>query len=285
MLSYRHGFHAGNPADVFKHATLCLVLRALNRKEKAWFCLDTHAGAGSYDLHSAMARQNEEFQTGIGRLWSCEQPEAVLHPYLDTIRSYNAGRRVLRYYPGSPAIIRAWMRPQDRMTACELHGSEITQLKARLAGPGIQVMQEDGYGQMRACLPPLERRGFVFCDPPYELKNEVARLGKAAAEAYKRWPSGTFLYWYPVTDSASSQMMKRTFRRIGCEKLLMAEFYTEPAAGVRHMTGSGLMIINPPWPVNEELPLLLGALEQHLLMRRETNRPLWQMEDLSTMPL
>lgn len=263
MLSYRHGFHAGNHADVFKHYVLTLVVGSLLRKEKPFVFIDTHAGAGRYNLHSDMAAVNQEYETGIARLWQhAHAPESIQH-YLEAVHTTNPGAS-LRWYPGSPRIVRPYLRPQDRMALCELHPNDARLLSREFEGDRqVRVEQTNGYQALKAWLPPPERRGLVHIDPAYELKDERRRLLEAVAEAYRRWATGIYAIWYPIQDRATADEFLRRFARQGIQNVLVTELCVLPEEPFR-LTGSGMILINPPWQLDavlrETLPWLCQTL-------------------------
>ncbi|MBM4201202.1 MAG: 23S rRNA (adenine(2030)-N(6))-methyltransferase RlmJ [Gammaproteobacteria bacterium] len=264
MLSYRHGFHAGNGPDVFKHIVLAELIAALQRKDGPICYLDTHAGAGRYDLESAMARKNGEFRAGIGRVWGvADVPRGALR-YLDAVRALNEGDAV-RWYPGSPLLVRHLLRAQDRMVLCELHTTEIKVLGTVFAGDKqVGVHHLDGYQGLKAFLPPRERRGLVLCDPAFEVKDERERLIDAIRGAWLRWPTGVFAIWHPIQDRKATERLYRAFRESGIRKVLRAELCTTEADADRKLLGSGLLIINPPWKLDRELASALPWLWQAL---------------------
>jgi 23S rRNA (adenine2030-N6)-methyltransferase len=263
MLSYRHAFHAGIHADVFKHLVLTLLVRSLLHKEKPFFYLDTHAGAGRYHLNSEMARKNREYESGISRLWNVENPPEAVREYLAAVRTTNPGDD-LRVYPGSPRIVRPFLRERDRMALCELHPTDAKLLAAEFAcDRQVRVEHLDGYQGLKALLPPPERRGLVHIDPAYELKDERRRLLDAVKEGYKRWATGLFAVWYPIQDRATADDFLRRFKRLGLPKVLVAEFAVLPEEPFR-LNGSGMIIINPPWRLDEQLNSVLPWLWEKL---------------------
>ena len=263
MLSYRHAFHAGNHADVFKHLVLSLLLQSLMKKEKPFFVLDTHAGAGRYHLGSEMARKNREFAGGIKRLWGLPQVPEDMAPYLEAIRTTNPGSE-LRWYPGSPRILRHFLRPQDRLVLSELHPSEAREITREFAGDRqVRVETADAYQTLKALLPPMERRGLVHIDPAYELKDERRRVLEALAEAHRRWATGLFAVWYPIQDRATADDFLRRLARLGLPKVLVAEFCVLPEEAFR-LTGSGMILVNPPWQLDEQLNRVLPWLVERL---------------------
>jgi len=258
MLSYRHGFHAGNFADVHKHVVLVSLLQALKRKENPYCYLETHAGAGFYDLQGAFASKKREFEDGIGRLWGRDDLPSVVAGYVQTVRAANVSRgmpgHVLRYYPGSPWIARQYLRPQDRMVLMELHSSEAPEL-AREFGRSrrVQIEERDGYAGLKAHVPPIERRGLVLIDPAYERRNEFDLARAALVEGWQRWGSGTFALWYPVLTRPAIEQFHRAIAKSGIQKVLVCELVVRSTTVSNRLNGSGLVVINPPWKLDELL--------------------------------
>lgn len=264
MLSYRHGFHAGNFADVLKHAVLVHALRHIVQKPKPVYVLDTHAGAGSYDLTLPMAHKTGEFQAGIGRLLQVGgPPPPLLAPYLDLVRAANAPD-ALTCYPGSPALAAACLRPADRLELVELHPTDHAALdRGRPDGPRMRVMRGDGLAVLLARMPPPERRGVVLVDPSYELAGDPDAVVNAVNAAWRRFATGTFLLWYPVIERSRTEAMLTALARQG-RRLLRLELCLRPDRLGHGMTGAGMMVINPPWTLATEaaaaLPWLARAL-------------------------
>ncbi|RYU58184.1 23S rRNA (adenine(2030)-N(6))-methyltransferase RlmJ [Methylolobus aquaticus] len=268
MLSYRHGFHAGNAADVFKHVVLAELIAALQRKDGAFCYLDTHAGAGRYDLTSAMARKNAEFRQGIARVWGAADAPPAVRRYLEAVRAINDGDE-LRHYPGSPLLVRQWARPADRLVLCELHSTEIDVLRAQFTGDRqAGVHHLDAYQGLKAFLPPRERRGLVLCDPAFELKGERERVVDAIHAAWLRWPTGQYAIWHPIQDRKATERFYRTLQISGIRKVLRLELCTADAGTDRKLLGSGLLIINPPWQLDGELTTILPWLWSVLSPRK-----------------
>lgn len=264
MLSYRHGFHAGNFADVFKHVLLVQLVRALQRKDKPFCLFDTHAGAGRYDLGSATARKNREFADGVGRLWRQSALSSELDDYLEQVRALNPGGE-LRWYPGSPRIARDLLRPDDRLVLTELHPSEFPLLKAEFGGDRqVAVHHADGYTALKAFLPPLERRGLVLMDPAYEFKGEFERLAEAVRLIHHRWETGIVAIWYPILDRQPSLRFQQILRESGVPAILCAELGLYPYEGPPGLHGCGMVIINPPWKLDDTLNRLLPELLRRL---------------------
>jgi len=270
-MNYRHHFHAGNFADVLKHALLVRLVRALQRKEKGILYLDTHAGRGRYDLAAAAAgdslARRPEWPEGVGRLWARpqEQVAAELAEYLALVRDFDQRAGNLdgapRFYPGSPALVQRLARPVDRLVLCELHPAECAALRAEFAAlPRVSVQAEDGYAALRALLPPPERRALVLIDPPFEAADEFARLAVALAEGLRRFPSGTFTVWYPLTARAKVDDFLAAVRNLAPPPTLAVELEVAGAAAAIKLKGCGLLVINPPWQFEVEAGAIVRAL-------------------------
>lgn len=256
-MNYRHHFHAGNFADVVKHALLVQLVRGLQKKAKGFLYLDTHAGRGSYDLSAAekgdsLARK-PEWPEGIGRLWSTTELPAELSEYLSLVRDFdaaqgNSDRSHPRFYPGSPWIARLLARPQDRLTLCEKHPTECAALRDAFQLSPRTVMQEmDGYHALRAMLPPPERRALVLIDPPFEAQDEFAQIGAGLDEGIRRFPSGVFVVWYPLTERARVDAFFAEVFALKPPPTLAAELTVVGEHALVKMKGCGLVVINPPW--------------------------------------
>ncbi len=268
MLAYRHAFHAGNHADVLKHLVLVQVLRHMNRKEKPYWVIDTHAGAGGYPLHEASAQKNAEYADGIERLWNRKDAPEAVQDYLAQIRAFNTGGHLL-YYPGSPAIAHQLMRPQDKLRLFELHPTDHRVLDATFgAQPGVQVRCADGFVALKSLLPPQDRRAVVLLDPSYELKTDYAALRNTVSDALQRFAVGTYAVWYPVLQRRESHLLPQQLRRIAgqADWLDVRMQVREPDASGFGLLGSGMFLINPPWTLHatlrEVLPWLTGVLGQ-----------------------
>jgi 23S rRNA (adenine2030-N6)-methyltransferase len=257
-MNYRHAFHAGNFADVFKHAVLARIIVHLREKEQPFRVIDTHAGTGAYDLSAEEATRTGEWRDGIGRVMATNfTPEIrlLLAPYLDAVAALNGGRE-LRRYPGSPLIALALMRPQDRLVACELEPRASVAL-ARQFGRDrrARAVRVDGWVALKAYVPPKERRGAVLVDPPFEDKQEFVRLADAVRAAHRKWATGTYLLWYPIKDRIGPDELAS--RLGGIAKALRVEIGTgEPG----RLNGAGLIVINPPWRLPDELARLMPVL-------------------------
>lgn len=259
-MNYRHAYHAGNFADVMKHAVLALVISGLKRKDTPFFALDTHAGIGAYDLEAPQADKTGEYLNGIARVLDAPAPPAELEPYLSVVRSWNAGG-ALRRYPGSPELVRGLMRPQDRLALVELHPEDVETLRARFHGDRrVGVHHLDGYTAAKGLLPPDERRGLVLIDPPFEVRNEFDRLLAALRRARKLWPTGIYLVWYPIKGREPVDLFLQAIADQGGPEALAVELLLRPPADPFKLNGSGLLVINPPWLLRENLERVLPWL-------------------------
>jgi 23S rRNA (adenine2030-N6)-methyltransferase len=262
-VNYRHAFHAGSFADVFKHAVLCRILHYLREKPAPFRVIDTHAGAGFYDLTAPEASRGGEWHDGIERLLAATLPAAVaalLAPYLDVVAALNDHGR-LTVYPGSPAYTRAWLRAQDRLIACELQPDAARALAHHLRGdPRIKCLQIDGWTAWSAYVPPVERRGLVLVDPPFEQEHDFRRLADGLIAAHRKWATGVYALWYPVKGRTESDLLAKRLRRSGIGKILRAELIVSPLSDPTRLNGSGLILVNPPWKLENELAALLPAL-------------------------
>jgi 23S rRNA (adenine2030-N6)-methyltransferase len=271
-MNYRHAFHAGNFADVIKHIVLVRILLYLQEKQASFRVVDTHAGAGLYDLTSDEARRGGEWLTGIARVMQARFSETTLplvKPYLDIVRAFNT-KAELKAYPGSPLIARALLRPQDRLTACEVEPTARKRLiEALRRDTQARVVDLDGWTALPAFVPPNERRGLVLIDPPYEQKDEFERLAEVFAQAFAKWPTGSYLLWYPVksrrsTDNLARHVADVTSAGTPAGKCLRLEFSVAPQAAEAGLTSAGLLIVNPPWTLAGELKTILPELEKPL---------------------
>jgi 23S rRNA (adenine2030-N6)-methyltransferase len=271
-MNYRHAFHAGGFADVLKHIVLVRILSYLQEKPAPLRVIDTHAGAGIYDLAGEEAQRGGEWLTGIARLMQARLSESaapLVKPYLDIVRAFNP-QRDLRTYPGSPLIARALLRPQDRLTACEVEPNARKQLiNALRRDTQARVVDLDGWLALPAFVPPHERRGLVLVDPPFEAKDEFERLAAGFAQAFAKWPTGSFLLWYPVksrraADGLARQVAKNVAAATPAGSCLRLEFSVAPSAAGAGLTSAGLLIANPPWTLAGELKAILPELEKPL---------------------
>lgn len=268
-MNYRHQYHAGNFADVMKHVLLVQLLRALQLKEKGFLYLDTHAGRGRYDLAAAATGDSyariPEWPDGIGRLWHRDDLPGPIAEYVTLVREFD--RRALnpgpelRTYPGSPWIAQMVARPQDRRVLCEKQDEECAALRNELAwAAGVSVHELDGYVAVRAMLPPPERRALVLMDPPFEAQDEFAQMVAALTEGLKRFPSGIFALWYPLTGRARLEEFFAALRALDPPPMLVAELVIAGEAAAFKMSGCGLVVINPPWQFAREAAPLMGFL-------------------------
>ncbi|WP_424628049.1 23S rRNA (adenine(2030)-N(6))-methyltransferase RlmJ [Bradyrhizobium sp. SYSU BS000235] len=272
-MNYRHAFHAGNFADVIKHITLARILTYLHEKPAAFRVIDTHAGAGLYDLTSDEAERGGEWRTGIARLMQARLSDAVMtlvSPYLDIVRAFNP-QRDLTAYPGSPLIARALLRPQDRLVACELEPTARKHLiRALHRDPQGRVVDLDGWTALPAFVPPNERRGLVLIDPPFESRDEFTRLADGFAAAHGKWPTGIYMLWYPIKERRAVEALADRVARIanaggGSDaKCLRVEFSVAPQTADSGLVSTGLLIVNPPWTLAAELKTILHELEKPL---------------------
>lgn len=266
MLSYRHGFHAGNHADVLKHIVLMLIIENLQLKEKGFYYLDTHAGAGRYRLFGKEAEKTAEFEEGIARLWARDDLPPDVRRYVDQIKRLNYGGKTLRYYAGSPLIAALLLRPQDRALLTELHPSDFPVLCNNFkAYPNVSIKRDNGFQQLKATLPPKERRGLVLIDPPYELKEDYDLVVKAVEEGYKRFATGIYAVWYPVVLRQQTKRIIRGLEQTGIRKILQIELAVRPDSAQRGMTASGMIVINPPWQLDAQMKSILPYLTDVLV--------------------
>lgn len=270
-MNYRHGFHAGNFADVLKHVVLSRIIVHLATKPAAFRVIDTHAGEGLYDLTGDEARRGGEWQGGIGRLVEAARsprqsgpltPDmiALLTPYLHAVRARNTSE-ALRFYPGSPLLALTLMRPQDRLVLCEARPDAASALDRHLrAERRARIAPLDGWAAPAALLPPPERRGLLLIDPAFEEGGEHARLGDALVSAWRKWPSGIFVGWYPVKRLRDPQAVFAALDAAGVPKMLRVELQIDAIGADGPLGAAGLAIINPPWTLADELKKLLPAL-------------------------
>jgi 23S rRNA (adenine2030-N6)-methyltransferase len=265
-VNYRHAFHAGNHADVLKHVALLFCLDSLQRKPAPFAVLDTHAGRGLYDLESEEARRSPEWRDGVGRLWSLAPTPPPVTRYLQAVRSFNADGG-LRTYPGSPALITIALRDNDVLSACELHPDESAALRRALPRrPNVQVHARDGWEALGALLPPVQRRGLVLVDPPYEEPDELPRAAREIASALKRFAHGVYLWWRPLKSQSALDSADAEVRSYGARAALRADLWVAPPAPDGRLSGSSVYVVNPPFGLDaamrEALPFLADALAQ-----------------------
>lgn len=273
-MNYRHLYHAGNFADVFKHLIVMLAVERLAAKPAAFCVVDTHAGLGLYDLQAPGALKTGEADRGIGRLWrdGDDLPGSVRR-FLALIGAVNRdqgvavgqGERAPRWYPGSPWLVRRLLRPGDRQVLCELHPEEVAALRRLYAGTsGAAIHQADGYQGLKAHLPPPERRGLVLVDPPFEARDEADRLVRGLVTGHRRWPQGVFLLWYPIKERPAVWRLHEAAAATGIRRLLTAELTITGEEDSARLNGCGMLLVNPPWQLDQELAALLPAVHRRL---------------------
>jgi 23S rRNA (adenine2030-N6)-methyltransferase len=263
LLSYQHGFHAGNFADVHKHLTLSFLLESLNKKNKPWCYFETHAGTAYYDLTSEQANKTAEYKEGIESIYQAPLGE-LFDRYLGHVKSINPDPQELNYYPGSPWIAAKESRDGDKIALMELHPTEYQLLKGRFSSnDNVAVHNRDGYEGVASLLPPKPNRGLVLIDPSYEVKSEYVQVASFIKKASQRWRNGCYAVWYPLLKSGNHREMlhKLKFAEVG--PILRSEFYVKSADDQR-MYGSGMLIVNPPWQLDEKLQSVSKILYKHL---------------------
>jgi 23S rRNA (adenine2030-N6)-methyltransferase len=263
MLSYQHEYHAGNHADVLKHAVLALTLRGLQRKDKPLRVIDGWAGAGQFDLGSREARKNAEHEAGIGRVMSAATPPPGLDPYLAVVRASNPGSR-LRRYPGSPKLVRELLRPADQLVLMDLHPRALGALRRNFARDSqVHIHERNAFEGIPALVPPPERRGLVLIDPSYEVKEDFRNVVSLLQAAHGRWPGGCYLIWYPLIQDRAAARFPAAIAGCGIRRIFRAELRIEGEL-FEGMRGSGMLIVNPPYGLDAQLRTLLPWLWQTL---------------------
>jgi 23S rRNA (adenine2030-N6)-methyltransferase len=267
-MNYRHAFHAGNFADVFKHALLARILTHLGAKDTAFRYMDTHSGIGLYDLTASEAQRTGEAADGVRRFLATSLTpdlEALFRPYIAVLKAFNAMDG--RFYPGSPLVAQHLLRSQDKLSLAELHPEDARALARRMArDERVRVQTADGYGALKAWLPPIERRGVALIDPPFEEPGEFQRMADALAMAHGKWATGMCALWYPRKGWREADRFHRTLLTLGIPKTLRLELDVDAAAEETKLGGTGMIIVNPPWKLKEEaevmLPFLARVLKQ-----------------------
>ena len=263
MLSYRHAYHAGNHADILKHWVQVLCLQYMKHKDKPFFYIDTHAGAGLYTLFEGYAQKTGEYRDGIGRLREQKQVPEIFADLLDVVNQQN--ETSLKYYPGSAMIAAQLLRPEDRFRLVEMHTSDIKHLHKNFGDDSrCQVIEGDGFEQVKALLPPPSRRGLILLDPPYELKEDYKRVLAAVQEGLKRFATGTYLVWYPLLNARPSLRFADQLKQLPCANWLNIQLQVKAMPGGHGMYGSGVFVFNPPWVLREQLLQGLPWLAQLL---------------------
>ncbi len=287
-MNYRHAFHAGNFADVHKHAVLARILTHLRLKPATFRVIDSHAGAGRYDLAAPDPIRGGEWRLGIARLWAARaeraaraalrqtQPWALLAPYLDAVAALNQDGE-LRAYPGSPLVVQHLLRAHDRLIACEIEPQAAAGLAAALRGdPRAKVLALDGWTAIGAFVPPKERRGLILIDPPFEDAGDFARLSVVLETTHRKWPTGIYMLWYPIKDREAPDALARRLRRSRVPKLLRCELSPGALREGASLVGSGLLVVNPPFTLEADLHLILPVLGNAL-----SRRPSWRIDWLT----
>ena len=268
LLSYRHAFHAGNFADVLKHAVLTNVLEYMTRKDKGFTYIDSHSGAGMYKVTEEYAQKTGEYKQGIAKLINNNDIPESLTDYIELIKSLNTNsdnKEDLEFYPGSPAVAKTFSRRQDSAHLFELHSTDIEYLNQFCERWNkSHVKQSDGYEGLLSLVPPPNRRGIVLIDPPYELKEDYPKAVKTIINAYKKFATGTYILWYPVVKRELVEQMKANFMKSNVKNVLQVEFCMQADTEEYGMTGTGLFIVNPPWLLTQQLEEILPYLKNKL---------------------
>lgn len=265
-MNYRHAYHAGNFADVIKHIVLSRVIAYMKQKSAPFRVIDTHAGCGRYDLQSEASGKTREWEAGIGRLAGPAPAKltpataALLEPYLSAVKDENGGG-VLRRYPGSPRLALRLIRPDDRLVANELHPEDAAALKAAISRDArARILTLDAWTALRAQLPPPERRGVILIDPPFEEPGEFERISEGLAEGLQRFASGVFLAWYPIKDLRAVETWQRSLATLGTDKVLVVDFLLRKSTDADVLNGCGLIMVNPPFTLRQELETVLPEM-------------------------
>lgn len=264
MLSYRHAFHAGNFADVLKHSVLTLILDYMTEKEKGFHYIDSHSGAGMYQLADEYAQKTGEYKEGIEKIINDDSAPESIKPYLSLINSLNINSE-LSLYPGSPGIAKAFIRRQDSTHLFELHPTDNKHLEDFCyRSKKVFIKQSDGYQGVLGLLPPPSRRGVVLIDPPYELKEDYQKAVNTIIKAYNKFATGTYIVWYPVVKRHFIEQMERSFLNSSLKNVLQVEFCLTDDNDEYGMTGTGLFIVNPPWQLVRQLEQIMPYLKRSL---------------------
>lgn len=266
MLSYRHAFHAGNFADVLKHSLFLHCLSYMTQKDKPLRVIDTHAGAGAYKLGNSQPLKNREFDNGIGKLWQKTDLPPLLQDYVAAINAFNSEGR-LNFYPGSPILAQAILRPIDRLFLYELHSTDWRLLQENIGkDKRVKIEDDDGLAGMQALLPPPDRRALVLIDPSYEIKSDYQEVIRQVIQAHKRFSTGTIAIWYPVVLRQRIDEMERALQKSGIRNIQLFEFGLAPDNPEYGMSSSGMIVINPPWTLwtamEQALPYLVDNLSE-----------------------
>jgi 23S rRNA (adenine2030-N6)-methyltransferase len=269
VLSYRHAFHAGNFADVLKHSVLTLVLEYMTRKDKGFYYIDSHSGAGMYQLADEYAQKTGEYKDGIAKLIENDDLPEAIQPYIDLVKILNEDaiddNGEITLYPGSPGIARQFTRRQDSAHLFELHPADIEHLhEYSQRWNKSHVKQSDGYQGVLGLVPPPNRRGVVLIDPPYELKEDYIKAVRTIVNAYKKFATGTYILWYPVVKRELVEQMENAFKKSDVRNVLQVEYRQKADTQEYGMTGTGLFIVNPPWQLTQQLEEILPYLIEKL---------------------
>lgn len=264
MLSYQHAYHAGNFADVLKHTVLIQLLKYLKQKTKPICVIDTHAGAGHYPLDSSQAQKNKEFLNGIAKLWMRDDLPPVVRDYKNLVNAFNLAGQ-LSHYPGSPQIVRHFLAAGDRLFCYERHAAEFKQLNELLKGVKLgKAFYADGFQDSLGLLPPTENRGLILIDPSYEIKSEYQTVVDALIAMHKRFAGGCYALWYPVVDRKRNRYLERTLQASGIKNIQLFELCISPDSEALGMTASGMIVVNPPWTLKDDMKEALPWLAQIL---------------------
>ena len=263
MLSYRHSFHAGNPADIIKHLVLANVLEYMARKDKPFDYIDTHSGAGLFELSSRDAQKTQEYLDGIAKLWHYTGSNSAIIDFVSLVQSFNEER--LTCYPGSPKVAEQFLRRQDKGWFFELHPRDLPILEGNLAHKkSLRVRGEDGFKGLLGLVPPASRRACVLMDPPYEIKTDYQQAAKMIIKAHKRFNSGTYMIWYPVVQRERIDLLEETLSGSGIRNIQLFELATSADTEGHGMTASGMIVINPPWTLKNTMDSVLPELTRLL---------------------
>ncbi|EKD53935.1 MAG: hypothetical protein ACD_60C00138G0004 [uncultured bacterium] len=259
-MNYRHIYHAGNFADVFKHIVLIALIQSFLKKETPFCYLETHAGIGCYDLYDAAAQKSKEFETGVKKIFEKENTLPLIQEYLTCIKKLNKTGE-LRYYPGSPYFAKQFLRTNDRMVLSELHPEDANTLKKFFKNDrNISIHHENGYQSLKAFLPPKERRGLILIDPPYEKPDELLDIPNILAEALNRFETGVYAVWYPIKNHFALNRFYQALKTKITRPQLRVEFFIHKEDSVISLKGCGMIILNPPWQLAESLKEILPVL-------------------------
>jgi len=275
-MNYRHAFHAGNHADVLKHVVLLAMVEAFKRKDAPFFVLDTHAGRGRYLLQGEQPEKTGEARSGVVRLLVLGNLPGIVQRYLRRVQADNPVGALVAY-PGSPLLVAQAMRPNDRLVACELQPEEARALEQLFRGDArVHAEMRDGYAAVKALLPPKEKRGFVLIDPPYEAQDEeYPRIASALADGLQRWPTGCYAVWYPIKQARTLNAFMRKVATLPCKSILRAELLVRPDDSPLRLNGSGMLVVNPPWKLDQELASAMPVLAKLLADGESSSRLDW----------